>query len=177
VSDPVPSKDQLAALITQILGERCPDYDVNCMTCQAWRMFDQTSASEPSKDLCSQLRALPGGFRLLGYTAAEEIERLQRQVDEPCAIRWTDEQDKSCMYTHLIGHTPFGRVLITWKGWKEHLDMALDESPWGASGYVGSTVEDAKSNVEAEFNKRIAMCYLAQPPSADDLILGRGDGG
>jgi hypothetical protein len=43
----VPSKDQLSALITQILGERCPDYDVNCMTCQAWRMFDQTTAPEP----------------------------------------------------------------------------------------------------------------------------------
>jgi hypothetical protein len=36
----------------------------------------------PSKDLCSQLRALPAGYRLLGYTAAEEIERLRRPAHE-----------------------------------------------------------------------------------------------
>lgn len=36
----------------------------------------------PSKDLCAQLRALPAGYRLLGYTAAEEIERLSRPAHE-----------------------------------------------------------------------------------------------
>ena len=35
-----PSKDQLSGLISRILGERCADYDANCMTCRAWQMFD-----------------------------------------------------------------------------------------------------------------------------------------
>jgi hypothetical protein len=40
------------------------------------------SEQAPSKDLCSQLRALPVGYRLLGYTAAEEIERLSKPAHE-----------------------------------------------------------------------------------------------
>lgn len=40
------------------------------------------SEQGPTKDLCSQLRALTGGNRLLGYTAAEEIERLSRPSHE-----------------------------------------------------------------------------------------------
>lgn len=43
----------------------------------------------PSKDLCSQLRALSGGNRLLGYTAAEEIERLQRELDRMTSLAGT----------------------------------------------------------------------------------------
>jgi predicted DCC family thiol-disulfide oxidoreductase YuxK len=41
MTDSVPSKDQVEALITRVLGERCADYDANCMTCQAWRMRDE----------------------------------------------------------------------------------------------------------------------------------------
>jgi hypothetical protein len=33
---------------------------------------------------------------------------------------WTDEQKSNdeISYNHVIAETPFGRFLITWKGWK-----------------------------------------------------------
>lgn len=113
-----------------------------------------------------------------------EVSRLSaenasfRSASKPSAIRWTDEQDQRCSYTHLIGHTPFGRILITWKGWKKSHDMTLDESPWGATGYVGSTVEQAKENVEAEFGRRLAMCRPTPPSDSPFgyIIACKADG-
>lgn len=100
---------------------------------------------------------------------AGQVTHYEQPAPEPCAIRWSAVQKPNgeCGYTHLIGDTPFGRILITWKGWKETHDMMLDESPWGQSAYVGSTVEAAKATVEAEFNKRLALCRATQPPPVE----------
>lgn len=70
MTDPVPNGSELCTH-----GEELHAYCDKC-----------ASEQRPSKDLCSQLRALTGGNRLLGYTAAEEIERLQRrlQAAEDC---------------------------------------------------------------------------------------------
>lgn len=93
---------------------------------------------------------------------------LTRPAEPPRAIQWSDVQrpNDRCSYTHLIGETPFGRILITWKGWKEPPNMTLDESPWGATGYVGETVERAKQAVESEFSRRLTLCV---PEQSDDL--------
>ena len=41
------TKDQLTKLITEVLGERCPQHHDGCMTCAAWWMFDRISV-EPA---------------------------------------------------------------------------------------------------------------------------------
>jgi hypothetical protein len=69
MTDPVPSK------VCPVC--ECPDADH-----YDWCTPQAREEQRPSKDLCSQLRALPAGYRLLGYTAAEEIERLRRPAHE-----------------------------------------------------------------------------------------------
>lgn len=167
MTDPVPNGSELCthgeelhAYCDKCASEQPPSKDqlTDEMLLTHARAYDQGPGATFEFDpptLLSMLRGL-----------AATVEGMIRDgaAPEPCAIRWTDEQDARCSYTHLIGHTPFGRVLITWKGWKEVWNMTLDESPWGASGYVGDTVESTKKNVEAEFNKRLLECRAAQPP-------------
>lgn len=61
-------------------------------------------------------------------------------------------------YNHVIAETPFGRFLITWKGWKEHDSPTIDETPWGDFGGVGCDVEDAKAIAEKAYLERLAQC-------------------
>lgn len=77
------------------------------------------------------------------------------------ALHWSEVQkpNDQCSYTHVTADTPFGRILITWKGWKENPSMTLDESPWGATGYIGDTVESAKRSVGDEFRRRLDLCF------------------
>ena len=64
MTDPVPSKATCHVCDT-------PDGDhLDWCTPQA-------REQRPSKDLCSELRRMIAGYRLLGYTAAEHIERLE----------------------------------------------------------------------------------------------------
>lgn len=71
-------------------------------------------------------------------------------------IEWSETQNpnKECSYHHIIGQTPFGRILITWKGWKDYPSATVDESPWGFMN-GGLTPEETKQMVEAEYKKRL----------------------
>lgn len=75
---------------------------------------------------------------------------------EPKQLEWSAPQkpNETIRYDHVIAHTPFGRFLITWKGWKENDTPSIDETPWGEPWGVGSDLEDAKAIAEAEFKKR-----------------------
>lgn len=79
-------------------------------------------------------------------------------------LAWTDERrpDDSCPYNHCIAETPFGRFLITWKGWKDDPSPTADETPWGEwFGPGWNTVAAAKAACEKEFARRVALCLAA----------------
>jgi hypothetical protein len=82
-------------------------------------------------------------------------------------LAWSEVRapNAECPYTHVVADSPFGRLLLTWRGWKEYDCPTLDESPWGATGYAGGDVEEAKRNVEAEFARRLALCSTADMTS------------
>lgn len=78
-----------------------------------------------------------------------------------CSLTWTDPSAPvdGCSYNHCEAQTPFGRFLLTWKGWKEEGDQGIgfDETPWGAVEYLGwCSIEEAKQWAEAEMATRIA---------------------
>jgi hypothetical protein len=64
-------------------------------------------------------------------------------------IRWSLDGDEACGYNNWLGETPFGRILITWKGWKEYHDACVDEFPGGFQAYGGPN--DVKAACEREF--------------------------
>ncbi len=74
-------------------------------------------------------------------------------------LEWSEERppNDECHYNHVIAESPFGRFLITWKGWKDYPNPTIDESPWGYAG-CGYDVAEAKQIAELEFHKRLQQC-------------------
>jgi hypothetical protein len=73
-------------------------------------------------------------------------------------IQWSEEHEPNadCSYNHIIGDTPFGRFLLTWKGWKTYFDGTFDEMPWGGCEWVvGMNVEECKQWAQAQFDEKI----------------------
>ena len=72
-------------------------------------------------------------------------------------IQWSEvrQPDDDCCYTHVIGETPFGRFLITWKGWKESPSFDVEESPWDVWVGSGYDLENAKKLAQDYFEKTI----------------------
>ena len=89
-----------------------------------------------------------------------QVERKVRPLawTEPC----DGPTEDGCRYDHVSAPTPFGRFLITWKSWKPHQWVTVDEVPWGDE-YEGfgswPTVEAAKAACEAEFARRLDECF------------------
>lgn len=83
-------------------------------------------------------------------------------------LKWSDTKRpcKEIPYDHVIAETPFGHILITWKGWKENDCPTIDEFPGGGWLSVGSDLEDAKDIAEKEWDKRVSSCI--QPNSGID---------
>ena len=76
------------------------------------------------------------------------------------SIEWSEEFKPcdTCRYNHVIGKTPFGDILISWKGWKDY--MAFDaELYWGTFIY-GYSLEETKQACEEDYQKRLQACCL-----------------
>ena len=67
-------------------------------------------------------------------------------------IQWSEptEPNNECPYNHVTTNTPFGIVMITWKGWKPTPSYDIDHIPWdidivqSANLYGHTTLDDAK---------------------------------
>jgi hypothetical protein len=76
-------------------------------------------------------------------------------------LTWADPSPPTpeCHYNHTISETPFGRFLLTWKGWKEYPDYGFDETPWGEGECKGwNSVEDAQEWASQEMQRRVKLC-------------------
>lgn len=71
-------------------------------------------------------------------------------------LRWSEpaKPNSECSYDHVIAETPFGRILITWKSWKDFDSPTIDESPWGFGG-CGHDVAHAKEIAQAAYSRLI----------------------
>ena len=96
--------------------------------------------------------------------AAAELRRLHAALaepEQPVAINWTLNGDKRCGYDNWVGETPFGRILITWKSWKDFPEACVDEFPGGFEAY--GDPDDVKDECEAEFRRRFGAAPTPQP--------------
>lgn len=109
---------------------------------------------------------------------ADNVEklRLQRQHQvqgEPFVyppLQWSGhlKPNEEIRYDHLLAQTPFGRILITWKGWKEQWDMVIDEHPVGTARgcYAGSTIEEAIETAKQKYLEALRGAGIEQPRAA-----------
>ncbi len=66
--------------------------------------------------------------------------------------------DKS-FYDHVMAETPFGRILIEWKSWKDYPTYTI-QMPWfPPDGLLfGNSLEDAKIVAQNSFNNKLNQC-------------------
>ena len=84
------------------------------------------------------------------------------QLDMTISLEWTEPigPNNDCHYNHCVAETPFGRFLLSWKGWKNDPVYEFDETPWGEVEYgAWTTVEDAQQWASQEMGRRIASCF------------------
>lgn len=80
-------------------------------------------------------------------------------------IQWTEPRkaNNQVRYDHVIGKTPIGDILITWKSWKSNDDYCVDESPWyalEAYGFmVSASLEELKAQCQSAFEKYVDSCF------------------
>jgi len=103
------------------------------------------------------------GIAWLEEHAPERLRASPAQLVAP-GITWTENGDKTCGYNNWVGETAFGRILITWKGWKEDADASVDEFPGGLNAY--GHPNEVKAACEAEFRRRIG----AQQPRIGEFV-------
>ena len=78
-------------------------------------------------------------------------------------LKWSEDfpPNSYCSYNHCFADTPFGRFLLTWKGWKEHCNsgVGFDETPFADEVWYDSwdSVEDAKKAAEERFFTEIHL--------------------
>jgi len=77
-------------------------------------------------------------------------------------ILWGEESkpNREVSYNYVIGKTPIGRYLITWKGWKENPTYCVDKSPFeDYCDIYECTLEDVKKACQSHFDKKIRGCF------------------
>ena len=99
--------------------------------------------------------------------AITAIKAALEAKDEPVAIKWEKDADKECHYNNWVGITPFGKILITWKGWKEYHDACVDEFPGGFEAY--GLPDDVKAACEVEYLRRLYTTPPQRKPLTDEM--------
>lgn len=68
-------------------------------------------------------------------------------------LTWIENGRPKCGYNNVVAATPFGEILITWKGWKDYPTCVVDEPVWlGVECF--SFLDDAKEYCETELKRR-----------------------
>jgi hypothetical protein len=140
--------------------------------------------------LCAELlEALENAIRVIYHedgtkhisTADAVIAKADTALVQPepqgsATLNWSEERQpcEECRYNHCIAETPFGRFLISWKGWKDYPAVTVDEAPFGEWFECWNSVEKAKSACQAEYNRRLAAAVGSLPSQPE--LQGPTDG-
>jgi hypothetical protein len=107
----LPSNERLTKLITEVLGERCPEHHDGCMTCAAWWMFDQLPTAKPDDALC------PHGNRITGLVGERPARcgcsPVETPAPHPDVLAMLKEANELCRSAHAVAEriaTQYGTV-------------------------------------------------------------------
>lgn len=87
-------------------------------------------------------------------------------------IQWSEalEPSATCPYNHVQGKSPFGDLLITWKGWKERPEYELEQAPWSVvegGGLIEYSLKDIKQATEQVFWEKLKECLPISTPYSE----------
>ena len=78
---------------------------------------------------------------------------------------WSDPAppNEEIRYDHITADTPFGRFLVTWKGWKDHDPPIIDETPWGGWEAATDSLDEARDLCWRRYEEKLRECMEAPP--------------
>ncbi len=78
-------------------------------------------------------------------------------------LLWSEPQepDENIRYNHIKADTHFGRILITWKGWKDDCDATVEEHP--IPDYLGAwgSLEHVRKHAEQDYFDMVYKAYAS----------------
>ena len=121
---------------------------------ETWVADSKRNSSDNERELLAHLRDVEAyADELLGNSLPRKqpmrVKRIQWSKPSP--------PNGQCGYNHVYGDTPFGRFLITWKGWKDDNGFTLDLSPCGEF-YSGETLEDVQQHAQEQLENSVSAC-------------------
>lgn len=161
---------------------------LDCVTCkgigQIGGWVGQTAESGgydsiDCPDCTPAASATDAGLRLRGKASPEflaEFAAAQATPEGGQRLQWSDETgpNNECRYNHVSAKTPFGRILITWKGWKDPRDYSIDEHPVESVVYWnGNTLNDTKHEAEQQYFDTLRAALAASQQAAEPLTFDR----
>lgn len=80
-------------------------------------------------------------------------------------IEWSEEfePNDNCRYNHVVGKTPLGNFLISWKGWKDSPMFDIEELPFLSelnSGFIclsDNSLDAAKEQCEKLYQEKLSL--------------------
>ena len=103
--------------------------------------------------------------------AAARAALAAEPVGEGLILQWRENMPPSedCRYDHCIAETPFGRFLISWKGWKQFDSPIAEERPWGDWYGTFNSVDAAKAACQEKMDKRLHEINRSPAPAAPEV--------
>lgn len=91
--------------------------------------------------------------------AADNL-RISSSAVKVRPIEWGEEQqpNKECGYNHVIGKSPLGDILVTWKGWKDDPYYSTDD--WVFGHFGGDSLDEAKQAIQSAYDKIVLSCVI-----------------
>ena len=81
------------------------------------------------------------------------------------AIVWGvhGEPNDKIRYDHVVGVTPIGEYLITWKSWKEYPTFTIDAHPFNSDFCPCEMyLHKAKDECQKHFDRMIRCCVIQE---------------
>jgi len=156
----------------------------------AFDLAESDTATEACAEAAKHLRELADKFDMLArdpkpchadthtrinnelWPEAEPTsEDAHRGASAPPALRFSApmKPNDKIGYDHVICETPFGPIIISWKGWKAHPSYDIEEMPGGIScGYL--SLDSAIKAANDIFYSRVAACSLPSIPAQGETL-------
>jgi hypothetical protein len=102
------------------------------------------------------------------YKEPPVTEESSAAQQEPPPIKWMLDAEEESSYNNFVGITPFGKILITWKGWKANPTASVDIFPGGF--FMSGSPEEVKAACEAEYVRRFSGIFCLTEGEITNLI-------
>ena len=123
------------------------------------------SAHEADIHSCSYYCDRPGCIK------AQRDELRERAAQTSGALQWSEALPPSddCSYDHADAETPFGRLRIEWKSWKDDPGFTLDGPDWAMENVTYEfSLSSMKAAVEASYFARVRAALASIATAAPD---------